>query len=106
MEGNINFRAFISTLSVFSPGGDAQQKMQYAFDIYDIDGDGFISQDELQTILKMMVGTNLDKSQMSHIVEKTIMEADHDGDGKLSFTEFSKVMNLQEVAEKMTIKFE
>jgi hypothetical protein len=30
-EGNINFRAFISTLAIFSPKGNLNLKMQYVF---------------------------------------------------------------------------
>ena len=39
----------------------------------------------------MMVGNNLRDQQLQQIVDKTIMEADLDGDGKISFDEFMKV---------------
>ena len=94
-EGNVNFRSFISTLAIFAPHGDMKRKMQYAFDIYDIDGDGYISKEELATVLKMMVGNNLTPEQVDHIVTKTISEADLDKDGRLNFKEFCKVINEQ-----------
>ena len=53
-----------------------------------MDRDGFISNGELFLVLKMMVGNNLKDGQLQQIVDKTIMEADKDGDGKLSFDEF------------------
>ena len=53
-----------------------------------MDRDGFISNGELFLVLKMMVGNNLKDGQLQQIVDKTIMEADKDGDGKLSFEEF------------------
>lgn len=59
-----------------------------AFKVYDMDRDGFISNGELFLVLKMMVGNNLKDGQLQQIVDKTIMEADKDGDGKLSFDEF------------------
>ena len=78
-----------------------------------MDRDGYISNGELFLVLKMMVGNNLkvrlfvhlpfwrigfDKrliqdQQLQQIVDKTIMEADKDGDGKLSFEEFTTMVS-------------
>ena len=62
-----------------------------AFRIYDIDQDGFISNGELFQVLKTMVGNNLTEKQLQEIVDKTILYADKDGDGKISFQEFCDV---------------
>ena len=75
-----------------------------AFKVYDIDGDGFISNGELFTVLKMMVGNNLSDVQLQQIVDKTILEADEDGDGKISFEEFAKTLSHQDLENKMTIR--
>ena len=58
-----------------------------------MDRDGFISNGELFLVLKMMVGNNLKDGQLQQIVDKTIMEADKDGDGKLSFDEFVQMVS-------------
>jgi serine/threonine-protein phosphatase 2B regulatory subunit len=63
-----------------------------AFQVYDIDGDGYISNGELFQVLKMMVGNNLTDVQLQQIVDKTILEGDLDRDGKLSFEEFKRVI--------------
>ena len=65
-----------------------------AFSIYDIDQDGFISNGELFQVLKTMVGNNLTDKQLQEIVDKTILYADKDGDGKISFEEFCDVSVL------------
>ena len=62
-----------------------------AFRIYDMDNDGFISNGELFQVLKMMVGNNLKETQLQQIVDKTVINADKDGDGKISFSEFCAV---------------
>ena len=64
-----------------------------AFKVYDMDRDGYISNGELFLVLKMMVGNNLKDGQLQQIVDKTIMEADKDGDGKLSFDEFVQMVS-------------
>jgi serine/threonine-protein phosphatase 2B regulatory subunit len=58
-----------------------------------MDRDGYISNGELFLVLKMMVGNNLKDGQLQQIVDKTIMEADTDGDGKLSFEEFVQMVS-------------
>lgn len=58
-----------------------------------MDRDDYISNGELFLVLKMMVGNNLKDGQLQQIVDKTIMEADKDGDGKLSFEEFVQMVS-------------
>ncbi|KAJ3002339.1 UNVERIFIED_CONTAM: Calcineurin subunit B, partial [Siphonaria sp. JEL0065] len=65
-----------------------------------MDRDGYISNGELFLVLKMMVGNNLKDQQLQQIVDKTIMEADKDGDGKISFDEFSKENNKKDLVSK------
>ncbi|CAF1394279.1 unnamed protein product [Adineta steineri] len=87
-NGEIDFKEFIGGISQFSVKGDKESKLRFAFKIYDMDKDGFISNGELFQVLKMMVGSNLKDSQLQQIVDKTIINADKDGDGKISFDEF------------------
>ena len=56
-----------------------------------MDNDGYISNGELFQVLKMMVGNNLKETQLQQIVDKTVLNADKDGDGKISFDEFCAV---------------
>ena len=56
-----------------------------AFKVYDMDRDGYISNGELFMVLKMMVGNNLKDTQLQQIVDKTIINADKDGDGKINY---------------------
>ncbi|KJE88720.1 calcineurin b subunit [Capsaspora owczarzaki ATCC 30864] len=102
--GDVDFQEFIESLSIFAGKADKQAKLQFAFQIYDIDRDGFISNGELYQVLKMMVGTNLKEGQLQQIVDKTIMYADKDNDGKISFEEFCSVIGQTDVDTKMVVK--
>ena len=75
----IDFKEFILGLSAFSSKGNKEEKLKFAFKVYDMDRDGFISNGELFLVLKMMVGSNLKDTQLQQICDKTIMEADKDG---------------------------
>ena len=93
----------MSGLSAFSSKGNKEEKLQFAFKVYDIDRDGYISNGELFIVLKMMVGSNLKDQQLQQIVDKTIMEADLDQDGKISFEEFAKMVENTDVSMSMTL---
>ncbi|KAK5166716.1 Calcineurin subunit B [Saxophila tyrrhenica] len=101
--GDVDFQEFVSGLSAFSSKGNKEEKLRFAFKVYDIDRDGYISNGELFIVLKMMVGSNLKDQQLQQIVDKTIMEADLDQDGKISFEEFTKMVENTDVSMSMTL---
>ncbi|KAH3759111.1 protein phosphatase 2B [Pelomyxa schiedti] len=107
-DDEIQFSEFVSTLSTLSNKGSHEQKLRFAFQVYDMDGDGFISNGELFQVLKMMVGNNLNDVQLQQIVDKTIIEADLDKDGRISFEEFCQVIskNSENISEKLTINWQ
>merc|ERR1712096_45413 len=102
-NGELDFKEFIEGVSQFSVKGDKMSKLKFAFRIYDMNNDGFISNGELFQVLKMMVGTNLKEQQLQQIVDKTIIYADKDGDGKISFDEFSMIVSNLDVDKKMVV---
>ncbi|KAM7443660.1 calcineurin subunit B type 1 isoform X2 [Montipora capricornis] len=102
-NGEVDFKEFIEGVSQFSVKGDKESKLKFAFRIYDMDNDGFISNGELFQVLKMMVGNNLKETQLQQIVDKTVINADKDGDGKISFSEFCAVVGNMDVHKKMVV---
>jgi serine/threonine-protein phosphatase 2B regulatory subunit len=50
-----------------------------------MDGDGYLSNGDLFKCLKMLVGDNLTDIQVQQLVDRSILAADRDLDGKLSF---------------------
>lgn len=105
-SGDVDFQEFITGLSIFSGRGSKDEKLNFAFKIYDIDKDGYISNGELFIVLKIMVGTNLDDDQLQQIVDRTIMENDKDCDGRLSFEEFKSAIETTEVAKSLTLQYD
>lgn len=102
-DGQVDFGEFVSALSIFSSKGNKKEKLKFAFNVYDVDRDGLLSNGELFIVLKAMVGNNLQDEQLQQIVDKTIIEADQDGDGKLTFAEFLKIVDSSTIAESLTL---
>uniref|UniRef100_A0A914X6R8 EF-hand domain-containing protein n=1 Tax=Plectus sambesii TaxID=2011161 RepID=A0A914X6R8_9BILA len=112
-EQKINFHEFIRVLAHFRPINKSKPhplnsrdaKLRFAFTMYDLNKNGFITRDEFQVILNMMVGANITAEQLESIADRTITEADHDGDGKISFDEFCRAMEKTDIEQKMSIRF-
>nr|QBH72777.1 calcineurin b subunit [Franklinothrips vespiformis] len=109
----VNFRQFMQVLAHFRPIkknkdnklNSREQKLRFAFKMYDLDNDDKVSRDELLAILHMMVGANISEEQLTSIAERTIMEADQNGDQMISFEEFCKALERTDVEQKMSIRF-
>ena len=102
-DGSISFLEFVQGLNSLSAGSTQEEKLRFAFQIYDINNDGYISNGELFTVIKMMVGNNLNDIQLQQLVDRTIIKADKDLDGKISFDEFTDMVKDLDVIDKLTI---
>uniref|UniRef100_A0A915EL06 EF-hand domain-containing protein n=1 Tax=Ditylenchus dipsaci TaxID=166011 RepID=A0A915EL06_9BILA len=91
-----------------------EEKLKFAFSMYDLNKNGYITRDEFKFILNMMVGSNITPDQsvghndtfcFDSIADRTITEADADKDGRISFEEFCKAMERTDIDQKMSIRF-
>ena len=62
-SGEVDFTEFISGMSSFSSQADTESKLRFAFKIYDMDNDGFISNGELYQVSLLIFITSLDRLQ-------------------------------------------
>lgn len=52
-DGIVEFRDIITTLGVTRTGNDEDQRLHWAFQVYDLDGDGYISRAEMLQVVKV-----------------------------------------------------
>ena len=50
-SGEIDFKEFVEGMSKFSSKAEKEEKLRFAFRIYDIDNDGYISNGELYQVI-------------------------------------------------------
>ncbi|NXD87498.1 CSEN protein, partial [Halcyon senegalensis] len=93
-DGALCFQDFVVGLSVLLRG-TVQQKLKWAFDLYDINKDGYITKEEMLEIMKSiydMMGRCThppprDSAPAEH-VEVFFQKMDRNGDGVVTFEEF------------------
>jgi len=118
VEDQVDFRGFLRLLARFQPtrkGGQEEskskklqsrtEKFKFAFSMYDLDGDGCISIEELLAVLTMMVGANVTSGQLLSNTERMLLETDLDQDGFTTFEEFQGSLDNIDIEKKMSIRF-
>ena len=80
---NIDFTEFLALMSRQMRQSDIEDELREAFRVFDRDGDGFITAQELRSLL---ISLGLESSP--EIIRRMIGEADKNRDGKIDFSEF------------------
>jgi len=86
-DGTIDFEEFLEMMKKKSSEEDQMEDLRHAFKMFDGDGDGFISLAELRRVT-----TTLGQALTDEEVDMFMAEADLNGDGKLDYDEFVKMM--------------
>ena len=86
-DGYITFHEFLSLYKKYIHFKVQEEKLIEAFKICDCDGNKYVTLDELKRIMKE-VGENLNDKQ----IRAMLKEVDMDGDDKINFQEFIKLM--------------
>ncbi|XP_065804108.1 calaxin isoform X4 [Labrus bergylta] len=94
-DGSVSVKEWIEGLSVFLRG-TLEEKIKYCFQVYDLNGDNYISKEEMFQLLKNSLNrqpTEEDPDEgIKDLVEITLKKMDHDHDGRLSFADFEKAV--------------
>eukprot|EP01105_Mastigella_eilhardi_P017258 TRINITY_DN3969_c0_g1_i1.p1 TRINITY_DN3969_c0_g1~~TRINITY_DN3969_c0_g1_i1.p1 ORF type:complete len:157 (+),score=64.92 TRINITY_DN3969_c0_g1_i1:460-930(+) len=94
-DNTINFREFVCALSVMTRGCP-DEKLEFAFHMYDIDGNGYITKDELAQIMESfykLVGPLVTFSGKKYespaqLVDEFFVQMDANHDNRISLQEY------------------
>lgn len=85
-----DFLSFVKQIQQACPGDgdeDLSNDLKAAFEVFDIDRDGFITKEELKTAMEM-IGEDVTDQQLDQVLQM----ADIDQDGRINYEEFVKLL--------------
>jgi calmodulin len=85
-DGNLNFDEFLTFMSLINTITVSDNDLMEAFQIFDKDGNGFISAAELRHVL-----VSKDDKITDIEIDQMIATVDIDGDGQINYEEFIKL---------------
>lgn len=86
-SGKIEFKEFMELFNQKMKDPDSEEDLIEAFKIFDKDGNGVISSNELRHVM-----ATLGEKMSQEEAEELIKEADIDGDGYINYQEFVKIL--------------
>ncbi|XP_061385900.1 calaxin [Danaus plexippus] len=97
-EGALKFEAWARGLSVLLRGSD-EERRHHCFSVYDLNGDGFITKDEMFILLKNSLlkqpGDEDPDEGVRELVELVLRKMDGDHDGKLSLQDYRQAVKQE-----------
>jgi len=87
-SGSIDFEEFLKMMSTTVKAQDFAHETRAAFNVFDKDGSGTISADELRQVMKSL-GENLTDEE----IDEMIREADKDKNGTIDYDEFVQLLS-------------
>ncbi|EYU37154.1 hypothetical protein ABFS82_10G127100 [Erythranthe guttata] len=92
MLDGLNFKEFVAFLSSFSSRASMQQKVEFIFRVYDSDGNGKVTFNEMLDILRDLTGQFISEQQREKVLGHVLEEAGYTKDSLLAQSDFMMIL--------------
>lgn len=98
MFDSVNFKEFVTILAPFSARATHNDKVAFIFGVYDLDGDGAVSREDLELLLRQLAGTAFSDEQIKEVVQSALEEAGAATKGELTLIDFQKSLQRADLS--------
>ncbi|KMT00844.1 hypothetical protein BVRB_9g221190 [Beta vulgaris subsp. vulgaris] len=91
MVDGLNFKDFVAFLSAFSAKASIEQKAALIFKVYDSDGNGKVTFNDILEVLEDMTGSFMSKEQREAVLTQLLEEAGYTRESYLLLDDFVKI---------------
>ena len=89
-DGSINFREYVTSLSTVMRG-DVDEKLHWAFSVYDVDGNGWVTRDDVRQLISVRI---IVRPCCSLVESSRPFQPDHLGLNPARSTECNRVITV------------
>ena len=88
---NTNFQDFVKKVSLFSDKAPFEEKLRFMFQLWDVDGDGRVSLEDLEHVLRQRAGSSLGEGELRAVAERVLRESGVGVGGSMGLEHFRRV---------------
>ncbi|KAF5741750.1 Calcium-binding EF-hand family protein isoform 2 [Tripterygium wilfordii] len=103
MVDGLNFKDFVAFLSAFSAKASASQKIELIFKVYDSDGNGKVSFNDILQVLGDLSGPFMSDEQREQVLSQLLKEAGYTKDSYLMLDDFHKVFGSSNIRMEVEV---
>ncbi|KAK0598142.1 hypothetical protein LWI29_032007 [Acer saccharum] len=107
-NGVIEFEEFVHAFSIFHPCTPVEEKIDFAFRLYDLRQTGYIEPEEVRQMVVAILsesGVTLSDESLEAIIDKTFADADAGEDGKINKEKWKAWFEAPYPLEDMTLPY-
>ncbi|XP_043699660.1 calcineurin subunit B-like [Telopea speciosissima] len=93
MVDSLNFKDFVAFLSAFSSKASIKQKIELIFKVYDLDGDGKVTFNDILDVLRDLTGSYMSEEQREEVMTHLLEEAGYRRTSSLLLDDFVKILD-------------
>ncbi|KMZ71559.1 Calcineurin subunit B [Zostera marina] len=93
MLDGLNFKEFVAFLAAFSSRTKMEQKIEFIFKVYDSDGNGKVTFDDVLNVMRDLTGSFMSEQQRQKVLMHVFEEAGYEKDSSLVLSDFTKILS-------------
>ncbi|GMH14300.1 hypothetical protein Nepgr_016141 [Nepenthes gracilis] len=103
MVDGLNFKDFVAFLSAFSSKATMEHKIELIFKVYDLDGNGKVTFNDILEVLHDLTGSSMSDKQREDVLTQVLLEAGYTRESYLLLDDFIKILEHSDLKMEVEV---